>query len=90
MSRNIDTIFLARGEPVQIAQKCAGTRYAELMFLHLVGSAAHIVHIGALGSEMSTQYFSCSGETSTDRTKSALEHVMSDMCFCIQRDLRLT
>jgi hypothetical protein len=41
------TIFRARVGPVRIRQKCAGTHYNELMFLHPVGFAGHIVHSGA-------------------------------------------
>jgi hypothetical protein len=38
------TIFHAQVGLVQIPQKSVGTRYAELGFLHLVGSAGHLVH----------------------------------------------
>jgi hypothetical protein len=30
-------------------KKCAGTRYAEVLFLHPVGFASHVVHSGASG-----------------------------------------
>jgi hypothetical protein len=38
------TIFQARVGPVQKKQNNIGTRYAELVFLHLVGVMAHVVH----------------------------------------------
>jgi hypothetical protein len=33
---------------------------------------------------MSTHYFSCSGATDTDSTKSVTGHVTPNMCFCIR------
>jgi hypothetical protein len=38
------TIFLARAEPLRIPQKLVGTPYAELVFLHPVVYAGHVVH----------------------------------------------
>jgi hypothetical protein len=38
-------------------KKHAGTRYAELVFLQLIGSAGHVVHSIASGREMTAHYF---------------------------------
>jgi hypothetical protein len=38
-------------------KKCVGTRYAELVFLHPVRSAGHVVHSGGPRREMSQTYF---------------------------------
>jgi hypothetical protein len=46
-----DTLFFMLGwDQYGILKKCAGTRYAELMFLHLSGSAGHVVHSNASGA----------------------------------------
>jgi hypothetical protein len=42
---------------VRFPKKCAGFRYSELLFLHPLGSAGHVVHSGASGA--SRHYFSC-------------------------------
>jgi hypothetical protein len=44
-------------------------RFAELAFLHPIGSMGHIVLSGASGHETSTHYFSCLGGTGTNRQK---------------------
>jgi hypothetical protein len=62
-----------------------------LCVFHLVGSACHVIHSAASGHESLMHYFSCSGGTGTDLTKSAPGHVMPNMCFfCIRWDLRVT
>jgi hypothetical protein len=49
--RNVDTIFHARVGLVWILQKCTRTRYVDLVFLYVFGSADHVanhvVHLGA-------------------------------------------
>jgi hypothetical protein len=46
--RNIDTLFFMLGWAwCGFHKKCAETRYAKLMFLHLVGSVGHEVCFGA-------------------------------------------
>jgi hypothetical protein len=77
-ARHIDTLFFMLGwHRYEFTKKHAETRYAELVFLHPVGSTMH------LGHESLTHYFSCSGGTGTDSTKSAPRHVTPNMCFCL-------
>jgi hypothetical protein len=40
-------IFLARVGSIRFHKKHVGTRYGELVFLHLMGSASHVVHSSA-------------------------------------------
>jgi hypothetical protein len=70
-------------------KKHAGTRYAERVFLHQLGSAVHVVHSGASGHETSIHYFSCSGGTSTDSKKTSGDFT-SNLCFYIQWDMQVT
>jgi hypothetical protein len=38
-------------------KKCTGTRYAKLLFLHLLGSVGHVVHFGVFRHETLTLFF---------------------------------
>jgi hypothetical protein len=89
--RNIDTqftIFHAIVGLVQIQQKRIGTYYAELVFLHPVGSAGHVVHSGASGPRNIEALFSWSGGPSTDSLKSTSRHITPNLSFCICRICR--
>jgi hypothetical protein len=70
-ARNVDALFFMLGwDRYGLHEKYTGTRYAELVFLHPVGAAGHIVHSTCPSHETSENYFSCSGGTRTDSTKS--------------------
>jgi hypothetical protein len=71
-ARNVDALFFRLGwDQCGFHKKRVGTRYAELVFLHMLGTAGHVVHSGVFVCEMSMHYFSCSGGTGTKSTKSA-------------------
>jgi hypothetical protein len=48
---NVDVLFFMLGcDRYKFHKKHIGTHYAELEFLHPVGSAGHVVHSGACGA----------------------------------------
>jgi hypothetical protein len=66
----VDTLFfMLWWDRYRFHKNHAGTHYAKLVFLHPVGYAGHIVHSDASGSRNVNTLFTCSGGTSTDRTK---------------------
>jgi hypothetical protein len=73
-----------------LQKKHAGSRYAELVFLHPVGTAGYVVDSGVSGAQNVDAVFSCSGGTGADSTKSVSGHVTPTLCFRIQWDLRIT
>jgi hypothetical protein len=77
-ARNGDALFfMLEWDRYGFHKKCNGTCYAEyVLFMQCI--PVHLVH------EMLRYYFSCSGGTGTNCTKSAPEHVTPNMCFCIR------
>jgi hypothetical protein len=82
------TLFFMLGwDQYGFQKKPVGTRYAEHVFLLLMRYVGLVVH---LGHETSMHYFTCSGGTGSDCTKSTSGHVMLHLCFCNLCDLWAT
>jgi hypothetical protein len=73
-----------------ISRKSTATRYAQHVFLHLVGSTSHIVHSSVSGERNVNALFSCSGGPSAVSIKIAPGHITSNLCFCFRWDLPVT
>jgi hypothetical protein len=87
-AQNVGALFFMLGwARCGFHKKCAGTRYAELVFLHPMGSTGHIVDSGASEVETSMYYFSFSSGPGAISIKSTRGHVTSNLCFCIRWDL---
>jgi hypothetical protein len=57
---DVNTLFFMVGwDRYVFDKKRVGTRYAELVFSHLVGSAGMLCFSVCLGCEMLMHYFSC-------------------------------
>jgi hypothetical protein len=82
--------FHARVARYRFHKKSVGTRYTELVLLHLVESACHTVHSGVSGARNVDTLFSWIGGPDADSTKSMLAHITPNICFCIRWDLRVT
>jgi hypothetical protein len=88
---NVDALFFMLGWAwCGSHKKCDRARYGEVAFLHPVWSTCHVVHSGVSGHEMSSHYFSCSGGTSPEPTRSATGQVTLNLHFCFRCNLRLT
>jgi hypothetical protein len=86
------TIFMVWWDCYMFDKKCIGTRYVELVFLHPVGSAGHLVHSGPsiarnVDALSFVLWWARGGAVSI---KSAPGHVTSNWCFFIWWDLCVT
>jgi hypothetical protein len=71
-------------------KKRASTRYAELVFLHPLGSVGHIVHSGASRLRNVDALFFMLGWDWYRFEKKVLRHVTVNLCLCIGWDLQVT
>jgi hypothetical protein len=84
-TQNINALFFMLGWDLYgFYKKCAGTRYAALVFLHPVGSTGHLLHAGAFDEQNVNTLFSFLGGPSAVSIKTASGHVTVNLCFCIQ------
>jgi hypothetical protein len=65
------------------------TRYATLMFFHLVGSTGHVVQCSASGAQNVDALFFLLGWDHYRFHKNSLGHLTPNMFFCIQWYLRV-
>jgi hypothetical protein len=90
-AQNIKVLFfMLEWDRFGFHKKHTVTRYAELVFLHPVGSVSHVVHSSAFGHKTSTYYFLCSGGPGAVSIKNVMGHITLNLCFCIRWDLRVT
>jgi hypothetical protein len=84
-TQNINTLlFMVWCDRYGFRKKCARTCYAELLFLHLVGSAGHVVQYDASGAQNIDAILFMLGGSGMDSTKRTTGHVMPNLCFCIR------
>jgi hypothetical protein len=75
---------------VDPAKKRAGTCYAKLVFLYLVGSVGHVVCSGAFSARNVNALFLMLGWAQCGPHKRVPGHVMLNLCICSRCDLRIT
>jgi hypothetical protein len=76
--------------PCGFHKKLTGTRYAELVFSHPMGSTGRAVYSGVSGRDMSMSYFSSSRRPGAVHIKTAPGHFTTNLRICILWDLRVT
>jgi hypothetical protein len=83
--QNGDALFSILGwARCSLHKKRTGTRYGELMFLHLLGSVVLIVHYGTSGPQNIDTPCLCSGGSGAVSIKSAPGYLALNLCFCIR------
>jgi hypothetical protein len=82
--------FSCTGRPSVVSIKSIGQQYAELVFLHLMAFAGHIVHSGVCGTQKVEALFFVLACNWYRFYKNMMGHVTPNLCFCICWDLRVT
>jgi hypothetical protein len=86
--RNVNALFFMLGwDWYRFYKKHIRTRYVEVVFLDLVGYAAHVAHSCASGARNVNALFSWSGRPGAVSIKSLQGNVTPNLCFCIRWDL---
>jgi hypothetical protein len=81
-ARNLDVLFFILGwELFGFHKKCARTSYTKFLFFHPMESTGHVVHSSASWARNVMYYFSSSGGTGKDSTKSTPGHDTLNLCF---------
>jgi hypothetical protein len=84
-ARNFVPLFLMlRWDYYGFDKKCAGTRYAKLVFLLQVGSACHVVHSDASGARNGDAPFFMLGWGLDRFDKKSVRTHYGELVFCIR------
>jgi hypothetical protein len=82
--------FSCSGVPGAISIRSVGTRYAEFVILHSMGSAGYVVHYGAFRLRNVYALFFMLWWDQQGFHKKHAGHFTPKLCFCYRWDLRVT